>query len=401
MKTSGMDNKVFRADTLGVLRSPRMSAEGFLTVDGFAARTGIQVYVLPDGTVRRELRPDSEVLRDDSMATLHGKPVTLNHPATLLTPDIASRHQKGAVIAGPTMVLSPATKRTLLGVSISVTDAAAITAATTTHQQLSCGYTCSIDETPGEWNGEKYDCVQRDISYNHLALVERARGGNELSVKLDEADADAMPTAVFDGTNERIDTMSDTNILIGGKTVRVDADAAPMLLEIGKRADAAADIQKRLDSALADVEKQRGEVDAVKVQLAKATAELAETQKRADAAVSPEVIAKAIAERAPLVELAKVEKVDGADALDNAKLRAAIFEKATGKRADSVSADYVLGFVDRLVATRGDSAATLAKDSPTIPANTEGAKRVDASDPDAAQRQYEAQMAKAHVIAPK
>ena len=43
---------------------------------------------------------------------------------------------------------------------------------------MSLGYVCKIDETPGEWNGQKYDQIQRDINYNHLAVVHKGRAGN-------------------------------------------------------------------------------------------------------------------------------------------------------------------------------------------------------------------------------
>ena len=45
-------------------------------------------------------------------------------------------------------------------------------------QQVSCGYTCDIEDKPGEYNGTRYDRVQRNIKYNHLAIVHRGRAGS-------------------------------------------------------------------------------------------------------------------------------------------------------------------------------------------------------------------------------
>jgi hypothetical protein len=56
-------------------------------------------------------------------------------------------------------------------------------------RELSCGYRCTYDWTPGVWNGEAYDCVQRNIRGNHLALVKNGRMGPEVAV-LDHSDAD-------------------------------------------------------------------------------------------------------------------------------------------------------------------------------------------------------------------
>ncbi|SCU95521.1 conserved hypothetical protein [Cupriavidus necator] len=57
-------------------------------------------------------------------------------------------------------------------------------------KDLSCGYTLTLDETPGECNGRRYDAVQRNIRYNHLALVRAGRAGNA-RLNLDAADADS------------------------------------------------------------------------------------------------------------------------------------------------------------------------------------------------------------------
>lgn len=46
-------------------------------------------------------------------------------------------------------------------------------------KELSLGYNLTLDETPGEWNGQHYDAIQRDIRINHLALVREARAGEQ------------------------------------------------------------------------------------------------------------------------------------------------------------------------------------------------------------------------------
>lgn len=48
--------------------------------------------------------------------------------------------------------------------------------------ELSCGYRCVYDFTPGEWNGQKYDAVQRQIRGNHLALVDEGRMGPQVAI---------------------------------------------------------------------------------------------------------------------------------------------------------------------------------------------------------------------------
>lgn len=49
-------------------------------------------------------------------------------------------------------------------------------------RELSAGYFCKWDMTPGVWNGQRYDGVQRNIRGNHLALVAEGRMGPDVAV---------------------------------------------------------------------------------------------------------------------------------------------------------------------------------------------------------------------------
>ncbi len=49
-------------------------------------------------------------------------------------------------------------------------------------KELSCGYRCVYEWTPGEFNGQPYDLVQRKIRGNHLALVNQGRMGPQVAV---------------------------------------------------------------------------------------------------------------------------------------------------------------------------------------------------------------------------
>ena len=55
-------------------------------------------------------------------------------------------------------------------------------------KELSLGYNLDLDETPGEWNGQPYDAVQRNIVINHLALVLEARAGEQARLNFDSRD---------------------------------------------------------------------------------------------------------------------------------------------------------------------------------------------------------------------
>lgn len=48
--------------------------------------------------------------------------------------------------------------------------------------ELSPGYRCKYELTPGVWNGQQYDAIQRQIRANHLALVTEGRTGPDVRV---------------------------------------------------------------------------------------------------------------------------------------------------------------------------------------------------------------------------
>lgn len=48
--------------------------------------------------------------------------------------------------------------------------------------ELSLGYRCRYEYSPGVWQGQPYDYIQRNIRGNHLALVENGRCGAEVAV---------------------------------------------------------------------------------------------------------------------------------------------------------------------------------------------------------------------------
>jgi len=50
-------------------------------------------------------------------------------------------------------------------------------------KELSLGYRCKWDFSPGDYEGEHYDVVQRNIRGNHLALVEEGRMGADVAVQ--------------------------------------------------------------------------------------------------------------------------------------------------------------------------------------------------------------------------
>ncbi len=170
-----------RLDFAAALAKPEQTREGFWRVEGRVARTGIQHYHDAAGGTRAEFRSDEEVKK--SLPGFLLSPLTNAHPPALVTADTARQYVSGAVGAAELhadgWVTAP----------IIVYDKAAIAAMKAGRAQLSVGYTATVIDEPGEWNGERYDSRQVDITVNHVALVDAARAGPDARLRLDAGDA--------------------------------------------------------------------------------------------------------------------------------------------------------------------------------------------------------------------
>lgn len=184
----------------GTLRKPHMTDDGFMQFDAIATRSGVFEYLNDDGSTRLEYRPPSEVGNKDSLATLGLKPITLRHPmdaegmSVMVSPENAKLFMKGQLgeevhllDAAPDMTDQRGQFVRVVG---NVTHRDAIDAVLVDGiQEVSCGYTCDVEFTPGVTPyGEKYDAIQRDIRYNHLAIVERGRAGHAARLRADTSE---------------------------------------------------------------------------------------------------------------------------------------------------------------------------------------------------------------------
>lgn len=171
----------YRVDR-GTLKPPVRRADGSILVEGVITRSGVFEYMNPDGSIRREYRPPEEVFKADSVSSVALLPVTNDHPGELLTSANTRDHIVGMTGADPRQDADH------LVASMVVFDSEAIADIEAGKQELSCGYQVAMDETPGITpDGERYDSVQRKISYNHVAIVKSGRAGDKARIRMDAA----------------------------------------------------------------------------------------------------------------------------------------------------------------------------------------------------------------------
>ena len=170
---------VIRLDSLP-LNQTYFTEEGYLIDRPILTSTGIFEYHNSDGSVRRELRLPEDVFEPDSLKSYKGHPIIITHDAGLVTKDNVQEHQIGTILTEgyrsgddvrAEIVIHDTDKMKKAGL-----------------KELSLGYHVDLDETPGEWNGQHYDAIQRNIRINHLALVGTARAGEQARLNIDSRD---------------------------------------------------------------------------------------------------------------------------------------------------------------------------------------------------------------------
>ncbi len=185
-----MLEKARRSD-LSSLGKGEVTPAGYMRCDAAFTRSGVFEYVdFFTGKVTKELRHPDDVFAPDSLSTLAMVPITNYHPPEPMNSQTAKYYscgstgenieQEGELVTGKACI----TDSNLLGLIVAGTD------------EMSCGYTCDIDPTPGVWEGIKYDVRQKNIRYDHVAVVPQGRAGEECRLRIDSAShTDQRPLA--------------------------------------------------------------------------------------------------------------------------------------------------------------------------------------------------------------
>jgi hypothetical protein len=287
------EGRVNRLD-VSEIGKPIRTPQGFLRVPATPTRAGIFSYRRADGTTRRELRPESEVFHADSLSSLSGAPLTDLHPREMVSPKnvrtLAIGHVGDSVRRDGQRVAA----------EITIEDDAAISAVERRDRvELSCGYACELDETPGTHEGQRYDAVQRKIRYNHVALLPRGagRGGPDVALRLDSGDA--MLEAPF---TETVQQRQDSGDLMDPKdliNVRIDG------LDLSVPKTGAQFVEKAIkdrDEKIGALTKER---DTLQGRFDAASKELEDTKKKLTEASDTKRLDALIAERVTLLEAAR------------------------------------------------------------------------------------------------
>lgn len=168
--------RVMRLDSIK-LDDTYWTEEGYLIDHPIVTSCGIFEYTNPDGSVRRELRLPENVFDEASLATYEGKPIIITHDAGKVDKNNVDQEQIGTILSKGYQDGNDVRAK----IVIHDTDALRRCGL----RELSLGYNLTTDETPGVWNGQPYDAIQKNIEINHLALVANARAGEQARLNID------------------------------------------------------------------------------------------------------------------------------------------------------------------------------------------------------------------------
>jgi hypothetical protein len=319
--------------------------EGYLETGVWPTKAGVFKYLNKDGSIRRELRPRAEVHDAASLASLQNKPITNSHPPELLNSRNTRKYQVGVVHGDHQL----AEDRLHTQARALVTDEDAIRDIQQGKQQVSCGYTCDIDFTPGaDAEFGEYDAIQRNIRYNHLALEWRGRAGSGARLRNDQSEDSAVRFDALElpeDAPEPIINNKETvmvKIRIDGKEYEV-SEAAEVALSHKFKADAQA-----LDTAKAEADAQKARADQMQ---AKYDAEKA----RADRLDGMDITAMVKARAALEAQAQRVVKNAKLDSLSDRQVKELVIkERFDWAKTEGQSDDYVNALYESAVQTKTD-----------------------------------------------
>lgn len=238
----------YRFDKI-VMPKVEKTPEGYLRGSAPIAKVGVMTYVNKDGSITREMVPESVLFDSDSMKSLEMKPLTNDHPPEKI---LNSKTVKGRKI-GSTGENICRIDNYLMS-SMVITDSDAINAINSGRKELSPGYQCQSIPEHGEYNGEKYDSIQVKRIYNHVAICDNARGGKDICLKLDSM--------------EDYKYMEDNKKMEKFKIDGIEYDTSQEVVNyIGKLQATTNVLQAKIDSSQADITKLNEQIVKIKSEL--------------------------------------------------------------------------------------------------------------------------------------
>lgn len=327
----------------------RDSQASFRRYDVKIARAGVFPYVYQDGTTRLEAKLPQDLFSQTTIDSAKGAPITDDHVPPfdskgLVTPENYQKYVKGSL--GDTITVQDGH---LCGVETLLDSGLMAKVDSGEKVELSIGFELDIDPTPGEYNGQRYDAIQRNIRINHVAHVDKGRAGETVRVQTDsipndvhiaimKKQGDLMPT-----THTPVAPAKATTLDKLLKLLRLDSEDAPAVPAENASTESTPPTAPTVEDLQEQIVALQTQLKAATDQIAKLTtaAEEDAVEDQSEAALDAK-----IAQRTTLVDTAKIVipdvKTDGMKDRDiKLKIIAAKLPFAAGVRQDNLSHERI------------------------------------------------------------
>jgi len=329
----------------------RRTTDGYLVAEARVARTGIQDYLgtevgKPEMPIVRLYRPPEAVFAEDAMRSYAYRPMTNGHHGDV---NAANWKQLAVGQTGAEVLRDGEFVR----VPLVVMDASAIQAVEDGRRELSMGLEAIVVFEDGLTpEGEPYDARVESMRMNHLALVDRARGGEQLRIgdqRSPVSNTPAHPT--HNGGHPMADSLR--TVLVDGLSVLTTDQGAQAIEKLTKQlADAGVNVKTLTDAHTAAIAGKDRELAGKDNEIEKLKGQLL-----TDAQIDARVLA-----RGDLIGKAKsIADADYSGKSDDEIRKAAVVAKLGDAAVAGKSADYITARFDILVEDSSDPVRTHLK----------------------------------------
>jgi len=324
----------------------KKTPEGFLKGRAIVTNTGIFNYTDKQGNMLRELRSPEEVFSDKSLKSLEMIPATNNHPGE----GVSVLNAKGLQVGYTGQDVR--VDGHAVSVPLVITDEETIKEIENGKCSLSCGYGAELEFKTGyAFGNNQYDCIQRDIVYNHIAIVDRGRAGDLARMKF-TMDSDAIlidSVSVSNDIDNNIKGEIMKKIILDG----VEYEAEAKVIEtITKYKEDSAQKDKTIEEKNNEISKLQADKDQLSDDIEKLKSEK----------LSDEDIKLAVKDRLSVLSVASKLKVDCVDSLTNKDVKKAIIKSQyPAAQLDDKDDVYINARFDAIVEKLDETVTRLAE----------------------------------------
>ncbi len=221
--------------------------------------------------------PLSEIAAMEALRSLEGMPIVAGDH-TWMTPENIADYSMGNVSGVPVV------EGESLICNLLVTNPEAIQAIKNgTIGEISGAYRAETEFKNGEYNGKPYDCIQKGLVWNHIAVIPKGhgRGGSEVRILNKKTQQEVIENMTDEKKTVRVKLRNT------GKYVNVDEEAAPAIEE---SQDTGETEKAGMTDKISQLEGKNADLEALQAEIEELKGELSVYKEKLDELLSEEAV---------------------------------------------------------------------------------------------------------------